>query len=157
MTVLGKKFPAFQLPDQNEKVWKNADLAGKWAVIFLYPRAMTPGCTTESCDFRDNENRIKKLGAQVFGLSADKPGTQKKFEEKESLNFPLLADLEHELIEKLGSWIEKSMYGKKYMGIDRSTFIVDPSGKIAAEWRNVKVPGHVAEVVEKLKELAASS
>jgi peroxiredoxin Q/BCP len=153
--MLGKKFPSFRLETQDGKEYTTADLAGRWWVLYAYPKAMTSGCTLESQQFRDALPKFAKLGASVLGISADEAKRQKQFAEKESLPFPLLADPEKTLLTKLGIWVEKSLYGRKYMGIERSTFLVDPTGKVAAEWHKVKVPGHAAEVLEKLRELQA--
>lgn len=150
-TLIGAKFPTFKLADHTGRVWTNADLAGQFTIIYAYPKAMTSGCTAESCDFRDNLKAFEKLSARVLGLSADDVARQAKFVEKEKLTFPLLADPEKSLLTKLGIWIEKSLYGRKYMGIDRSTFLIDPAGLVVAEWRRVKVPGHVAEVAARLR------
>lgn len=145
--------PAFKLPGSDGKTWTNKDLAGKPYVLYFYPRDMTPGCTTESCDFRDQQSALKKLGVTVLGVSTDDLDSHAKFIAKEKLNFLLLADEQHALAEALGVWKEKNMYGKVSMGIERSTFLVDGKGAIAREWRKVKVDGHVAEVVAAAKEL----
>jgi peroxiredoxin Q/BCP len=114
---------------------------------------MTSGCTVEACDFRDASAQLKKLGAVVLGVSPDPVKKHVKFTEKEKLNFPLLADEDHKVCEAYEVWKEKSMYGVKYMGVERSTFLIDKDGKLAKEWRKVKVEGHVAEVLAALKEL----
>lgn len=149
--MTGKAFPAFQLTDQDGKVWSNADLIGSPTVIYFYPKDDTPGCTKEACDFRDN---IAKMGgAKVLGVSPDPVKSKAKFAAKHSLNFPLLADTEKALCEALGVWVEKSMYGRTYMGVDRSTFLIDANGNIAEEWRGVKVPGHVDAVAKAVSAL----
>lgn len=148
--------PAFSLPGSDGKTWTNANLAGKPYVLYFYPRDMTPGCTTESCDFRDNQAALKKLGVTVLGVSTDSLDSHAKFIAKEKLNFVLLADEEHHLAEALGVWKEKNMYGKKSWGIERSTFLVGGDGAIAQEWRKVKVEGHVAEVLAAAKSLVKS-
>ncbi|MBL8047912.1 MAG: peroxiredoxin [Chthonomonas sp.] len=146
-----KPFPAFSLVDQDGKTWTNQDLIGRPTVIYFYPKDDTPGCTKEACDFRDN---LQGLGnAQVLGVSPDPVKSKAKFASKHSLNFPLLADTEKALCEALGVWVEKSMYGRTYMGVERSTYLLDREGNIAREWRNVKVPGHVAEVARAVAEL----
>ena len=129
-------------------------LKGKITVLYFYPKDNTSGCTKEACDFRDNMNRLTAL-AEVVGVSPDSVASHMKFQQKQSLNFVLVADTNHELAEKYGVWKEKSMYGRKYMGIERSTFILDKDGKIVREWRKVKVSGHVDEVLSALKELCS--
>ncbi len=132
-----------------EKTYELSDFKGEKIVLYFYPKDNTPGCTQEACDFRDNFNRLIGM-AQVIGVSPDDIKSHKKFREKQDLNFILLSDTDHELAESFGVWQEKAMYGKKYMGIVRSTFILDKEGKIEKEWRNVKVSGHVDEVLDYL-------
>ena len=126
------------------------DFKGQRVILYFYPKDNTSGCTQEACDFRDNINRLTSY-ATVIGISPDSIKSHKSFKEKQSLNFILLSDPEHKLAEKFEVWKEKSMYGRKYMGIERSTFIIDKTGKIDKEWRKVKVKGHVDEVIEYLK------
>ena len=126
------------------------DFKGQRVILYFYPKDNTSGCTQEACDFRDNINRLTSY-ATVIGVSPDSIKSHKSFKEKQSLNFILLSDPEHKLAEKFEVWKEKSMYGRKYMGIERSTFILDKNGKIEKEWRKVKVKGHVDEVIEYLK------
>lgn len=133
--------------DGNEKEFSLKDFSGKRIVIYFYPKDNTSGCTQEACDFRDNIARITNY-ATLIGISPDSIKSHKNFKQKQGLNFILLSDSEHKLSEAFGVWIEKSMYGRKYMGIDRSTFIISPDGKIEKEWRKVKVKGHVDEIVE---------
>jgi len=121
-------------------------------VLYFYPKDNTSGCTKEACDFRDNLNRLTS-SALVMGVSPDSVTSHQKFQQKQNLNFTLVADTEHQLAEKYGVWKEKSMYGRKYMGIERSTFILNEQGKIVKEWRKVKVAGHVDEVLQALAEL----
>jgi peroxiredoxin Q/BCP len=148
----GKKAPAFALEATDGTKIALKDFAGKQPVVlYFYPKDMTSGCTTEACDFRDNGAALKKLGVAVLGVSPDSVKSHGKFTEKEQLNFPLLADVEKKVAEAYGVWVEKSMYGRKYMGIERSTFLIDKDGKIAKAWRKVKVPGHVAEVLAAAK------
>ena len=128
------------------------DFKGERVVLYFYPKDNTSGCTQEACDFRDNINRLTSK-ASVIGVSPDSIKSHIKFKENHDLNFLLISDPEHKLAEKYGVWKEKSMYGKKYMGIERSTFIIDKSGKIEKEWRKVKVKGHVDEVIEYFKHL----
>ena len=134
----------------NEKEFSLNDFKGQRVILYFYPKDNTSGCTQEACDFRDNINRLTSY-ATVIGISPDSIKSHKSFKEKHSLNFILLSDPEHKLAEKFEVWREKSMYGRKYMGIERSTFIIDKNGKIEKEWRKVKVKGHVDEVIEYLK------
>lgn len=135
--------------DGSEQEFDLNDFSGQRVVLYFYPKDNTSGCTQEACDFRDNINRITKYAA-VIGVSPDTIKSHKSFKEKQDLNFILLSDPEHLLSEQYGVWKEKSMYGRKYMGIERSTFILDESGNIEKEWRKVKVKGHVDEVIEYL-------
>ena len=135
--------------DGNEKEYSLNDFKGQRVILYFYPKDNTPGCTKEACDFRDNINRLTNY-ATVIGVSPDSIKSHKSFKEKQSLNFILLSDPEHKLAEEFEVWKEKSMYGKKYMGIERSTFIIDKSGEIEKEWRKVKVKGHVDEVINYL-------
>ncbi len=132
-----------------EKEYSLNDFRGKRLVLYFYPKDNTSGCTQEACDFRDNINRITSK-AVVVGVSPDSIKSHKKFKENQELNFILLSDSEHKLAEAFGVWKEKSMYGRKYMGIERSTFVISPEGSIEKEWRKVKVKGHVDEVLEYL-------
>ncbi len=136
--------------DGNENEYTLADFKGQKVVLYFYPKDNTSGCTQEACDFRDNMNRITS-SATVIGVSPNDIKSHKKFKEKQDLNFLLLSDTEHTLSETFGVWKEKSMYGKKYMGIERSTFILDENGNIIQEWRKVKVNGHVDEIIQNLK------
>lgn len=133
----------------NEKEFSLNDFKGQRVILYFYPKDNTSGCTQEACDFRDNINRLTSY-ATVIGVSPDSIKSHKSFKEKQSLNFILLSDPEHKLAEDFEVWKEKSMYGRKYMGIERSTFIIDKDGKIEKEWRKVKVKGHVDEVIEYL-------
>ncbi len=133
-----------------EKEFSLNDFKGQRVILYFYPKDNTSGCTQEACDFRDNINRLTSY-ATVIGISPDSIKSHKSFKEKHSLNFILLSDPEHKLAEKFEVWKEKSMYGRKYMGIERSTFILNKNGKIEKEWRKVKVKGHVDEVIEYLK------
>lgn len=132
-----------------EKEYSLADFKGKKFVLYFYPKDNTSGCTQEACDFRDNMNRIT-LKADLIGVSPDSIKSHKKFQENHGLNFILLSDSEHKLAEFFGAWGEKSMYGKKYMGIIRSTFIIDETGEVVKSWSKVKVKGHVDEVLKEL-------
>jgi peroxiredoxin Q/BCP len=149
----GKKAPAFTLQsDAGEKV-KLADLQGSPVILYFYPKDDTPGCTKEACAFRDQKTALKKLGAVVLGVSPDDEASHAKFRDKYELNFPLLADHDHKIAEKYGAWREKNMYGKKSMGVQRSTFLIDPQGIVAKVWKKVQVDGHDQQVIEALKEL----
>ena len=134
----------------NEKEYSLADFKGEKVILYFYPKDNTSGCTQEACDFRDNINRLTSV-ATVIGVSPDSIKSHLKFKEKQGLNFILLSDEEHKLAEAFDVWKEKSMYGKKYMGIERSTFIINEEGEIEKEWRKVKVKGHVDEVLNYLK------
>ncbi|CDE43166.1 alkyl hydroperoxide reductase/ Thiol specific antioxidant/ Mal allergen [Clostridium sp. CAG:768] len=135
--------------DGNENEYTLADFKGQKVVLYFYPKDNTSGCTQEACDFRDNMNRITS-SATVIGVSPNDIKSHKKFKEKQDLNFLILSDTEHTLSEAFNVWKEKSMYGKKYMGIERSTFILDENGNIIQEWRKVKVNGHVDEILKYL-------
>ena len=135
--------------DGIEKEYSLNDFKGQKVILYFYPKDNTSGCTQEACDFRDNINRLTSF-ATVIGVSPDSIKSHLKFKEKQSLNFILLSDPEHKLAEAFNVWIEKSMYGRKYMGIERSTFVLDENLNVIKEWRKVKVKGHVDEVIEYL-------
>jgi peroxiredoxin Q/BCP len=147
----GSAAPKFKLPASTGETVDLASLRGKTVVLYFYPRADTPGCTKEACGFRDAIASYKKLDAAVFGISPDPLKDVTKFAEKFKLNFPLLADEDHAVAEKYGVWQEKSMYGKKYMGAARTTFIISPAGKIERVFEKVKPEGHDQEVLEYLR------
>jgi len=149
----GKKAPAFSLKDQNGAAHALSDYAGKPVVLYFYPKDDTPGCTKESCAFQDNLPKFKSRKAAIFGVSILDEASKKKFADKFNLTFPLLADAEHEVAEKYGVWQEKSLYGRKFMGIVRTTYLIGADGKVARRWDNVKVDGHAEEVVTAVKEL----
>jgi len=140
----------FDLLNQDGDQVSSDDFAGKKYVVFFYPRAMTPGCTTESCDFRDSYSEFNDAGYEVVGVSPDPPSRNRRFKEKEGLNFDLLSDEDHELAASLGAWGEKNLYGKLSQGLIRSTFVIDEDGEIEKAYRNVKATGHVARVKEDL-------
>ena len=145
--TVGKKAPDFTvLDDQGKEVSLN-DLRGKKVVLYFYPRDDTPGCTTEACSFRDGLSQIRKKGAVVLGVSADSVQSHQKFKEKFKLNFPLLSDADKKLIQDYGVWKEKSMYGKKYMGIERTTVVINERGMVTHVFPKVKVDGHFDEVL----------
>jgi peroxiredoxin Q/BCP len=152
---VGQKAPELNLPDENGKVHKLADYKGKTIVLYFYPADDTPGCTLEACNFRDDYLKYKAAGAVILGVSPDDEGSHEKFKKKFSLPFPLLADDGHKLCEKYGVWGEKSMFGKKYMGVIRSTFIIDGEGKVAEVFKKVSVAQHSKKVLSTLKELQA--
>jgi thioredoxin-dependent peroxiredoxin len=151
--TIGKKAPDFTLPDQDDKAVKLKDLAGRWVVLYFYPKDDTPGCTVEACDFTAGLKDFEKLEATVLGCSADSTERHRKFIAKYKLKISLLSDPDHEVIEKYGAWGEKNLYGKVSMGIIRSTVIIDPAGKVARHWPKVKSAGHADEVRDALKEL----
>lgn len=140
----------FDLVNQDGEQVSSKDFAGKKYVMFFYPRAMTPGCTTESCDFRDSYSAFSESGYEVVGVSPDPPARNAQFKEKEGLNFDLLSDEDHTLAESLGAWGEKMLYGKVSEGLIRSTFVIDENGEITKAYRNVKATGHVARVKQDL-------
>lgn len=149
----GAKAPAFTLPADDGSTVKLSDLKGSPVVLYFYPADDTPGCTREACAFRDRSAELKKLGAKIFGVSPDAVASHQKFRDKFKLNFPLLADEGHQVAEKYGAWREKNMYGKKTMGIARSTFLIDGKGVIRRVWKSVKVDGHDEAVLAALREL----
>lgn len=146
----GDKAPAFALPADDGSTISLQDLEGKKVVLYFYPKDDTSGCTTEACGFRDSWREVQRLGAVVLGVSPDSVASHVKFKQKYSLPFPLLADERHEVAEAYGAWGEKSMYGRKYMGVLRSTFVIDEQGRIARVFEKVKPAGHAAEVVAAL-------
>lgn len=140
----------FSLQNQEGETVTAEDYRGKGLVMFFYPRAMTPGCTQEACDFRDSYDDLVQAGYQIVGISPDEPASNAKFREKEDLNFDLLSDVDHEVAEELGAWGEKSLYGKKSVGLIRSTFVFDEDGNLVKDYRNVRAKGHVARVTSDL-------
>ena len=150
---VGDKAPAFKLKNQDGELISLSDLKGKPVVLYFYPKDDTPGCTKEACNFRDEFPKFGKLKAEIIGISTDSVDSHKKFADKYKLPFNLLADEKKEIVEKYDVWKEKNMYGKKYMGIERTTFIIDVNGKISKIFPKVKVDDHNNEVMEALKEL----
>jgi len=144
---VGNKAPDFTLPTDGGGTLRLKDLRGKKVVLYFYPKDDTPGCTKEACGFRDALPDFSKLDAVVVGISKDSVARHDKFKAKYELPFTLAADEDGKVCEAYGSWVEKSMYGRKYMGIDRATFLIDETGTLRAEWRKVKVPGHVEAVL----------
>ena len=153
MLDVGDKAPAFNLEDQSGKTVKLSDFKGKTVVLYFYPKDDTPGCTREACAFRDEHSALRKAGAVVLGVSPDSGASHAKFAGKYDLPFPLLADTDHAVSERYGAWGEKSLYGRKFMGINRSTFLIDGSGKVARVWPKVKVDGHVDQVLQAIREI----
>jgi len=150
---VGKKAPDFTLPADDGTKIKLSTLRGKPVVLYFYPRDNTPGCTREACAFRDQKAELTRLGATVLGVSTDTVESHEKFRDKFKLNFPLLADVQHKVAEKYGAWREKTRFGKKSMGIQRSTFVIDADGVLRKMWKSVKVDGHDEQVLEALKQL----
>lgn len=153
MIDIGDKVPGLTLPDDAGNPVALSDLKGQVYVLYFYPKDDTPGCTKEACAFRDNIASLNQLDCKVFGVSRDDAQSHVKFKQKFNLNFPLLSDLDGKLCEAFGVWKLRSMYGKEFMGIERSTFVVDATGKVAAAWRKVNVDGHVDEVIREVQAL----
>jgi thioredoxin-dependent peroxiredoxin len=143
---IGDTAPAFTLPSDGGGTVSLSDFKGRKVVLYFYPKDDTPGCTAESCDFRDNFKNFSSLNTVIIGISRDSIKHHDKFKAKYGLNFPLVSDEKGEICQAYGVWTQKSTYGKKYMGIERSTFLIHENGKIAALWRKVKVDGHAEEV-----------
>ncbi len=150
----GKSAPAFELADQQGKSHRLKDYRGRWVVLYFYPKDDTPGCTKEACAFRDASEQFDQAKAVVLGVSPDDTGSHLKFAQKFKLPFTLLADVEKTVCQAYGVWQEKSMYGRKYMGVARTTYLIDPAGKVARVWEKVKVDGHEADVLAAIEELA---
>lgn len=153
MLKIGEKAPKFCLPNQDEEEICLRDLQGSWIVLYFYPKDNTPGCTTEACEFTAALPDFSGLGATILGVSPDSPKKHRNFIEKKELGITLLSDEEKEVCGTYGVWQLKKFMGREYMGVVRSTLLIDPDGNIAAAWKKVKVKGHVAEVKEKLAEL----
>ena len=144
----GDAAPAFEMPASGGRTVRLEDYAGKPLLLYFYPKADTPGCTTEACAFQEALPQLGHLGLDVIGVSKDPMKPIEKFAAKYNLTFPLASDQDGDVTERYGCWAEKSMYGKKYMGIERSTFLIDKTGKIAKVWRKVSVTGHAADVLK---------
>ncbi len=144
----GSVAPDFEMPASGGRTVRSADLKGKPYVLYFYPKADTPGCTTEACAFQEALPQLGKLGLDVIGVSKDKLKPIEAFAAKYNLSFPLASDETAGVAEAYGTWTEKSRYGRKYMSIERSTFLIGPDGRVARVWRNVRVPGHAAEVLQ---------
>ena len=152
MVEKGDTAPGFSLPADDGSVVSLEQFRGKKVVLYFYPKDNTSGCTTQACDLRDTLPRIDERGAVVLGVSPDSLASHEKFRDKFQLNFPLLSDPDHQVAEAYGVWKEKSMYGRKYWGIERSTFIIDEDGKVVEAWRKVKPKGHADRVTDLLEE-----
>lgn len=151
---IGDKAPNFKAESDTGETFSLSSLKGKPFVLYFYPKDDTSGCTAEACSFTENIKAFDKLGVTVLGVSKDSLEKHAKFRKKYDLKFPLLSDADGAVCEAYETWIEKSMYGRKYMGIDRATFLIDADGKIQSLWRKVKVPGHIEAVLEAVKEVA---
>jgi peroxiredoxin Q/BCP len=149
----GDPIPEFTLPTDGGRTLSLADLKGEKSILYFYPKDNTSGCTKEAQAFRDSLGDFAAAGARIVGISKDSVASHDKFKEKQNLNFTLVSDVDGTLCEAFGVWVEKSMYGKKYMGIERATFLADADGVVRRVWRKVKVPGHAAEVLEAVKAL----
>lgn len=153
---VGSEAPDFTLSSDQGEMIQLKKLRGKTVVLYFYPKDDTPGCTREACSFRDAQAEMKKLGAVVLGISADDIASHQKFRTKYGLNFPLLADVDHGVAEAYGAWREKTRFGKKTMGIQRSTFLIDKDGIVRKVWKNVQVDGHDQQVLQAIRELLAA-
>ncbi|MEX1138651.1 MAG: thioredoxin-dependent thiol peroxidase [Bacteroidota bacterium] len=151
MLSIGDKAPEFALPDSNSSSVRLKDFRGKNVVLYFYPRDLTPGCTKEACSFNDALASLRKQGAVVLGVSADSVESHRKFAEKYGLRFPLLSDPERDVIKAYGAWQKKSMYGRSFMGIVRTTFVIDAKGRIRAIFPKVRVEGHAEEILKSLE------
>ena len=149
----GKKAPTFTVKDQDNATMKLSDFKGNPIVLYFYPRDDTPGCTKEACAFRDRYAELQKLGVTLLGVSADDAESHTKFRDKFDLPFPLLVDQGNKISEKYGAYREKNMYGKKSMGIQRSTYLIDSDGKVAKVWKRVRVDGHDQQVIDAINAL----
>ena len=149
----GRKAPAFSLPDQEGRTHRLQDYAGRPLILYFYPKDDTPGCTKEACAFRDALPDFKKDKAAVLGMSVLDTASKAKFARKHKLNFPLLADPDHEVADRYGAWQKKSLYGRTYMGVARMTYLIGADGKVVRRWDNVKVDGHAADVLRAVDEL----
>ena len=149
----GRKAPAFSLPDQDGKVHRLKDYAGRPLILYFYPKDDTPGCTKEACAFRDAWPDLRKGKAAVLGVSVLDVASKARFARKHRLNFPLLADPEHEIAEKYGAWKKKSLYGRTYMGVARMTYLIGSAGTVVRRWDDVKVHGHVGDVLRAVEEI----
>lgn len=152
MPSVGARAPEVELPDESGRLHRLSDQTGRWTILYFYPKDDTPGCTVEACEFRDTNETIVERGADVWGVSPQGAASKRAFREKFGLPFTLLADEDHQVADRYGSWVEKQNYGKTYWGTARTTFLVDPDGRIARVWPKVKPEGHAAEVLAALTE-----
>lgn len=152
--LLNKQAPDFNLPDQNNQPHKLSDYAGKWLILYFYPKDDTPGCTTEACSFRDNLEGLKKEGVEVVGVSKDTVSSHEKFVNKYNLNFTLLADPQTEVIKAYGAWGKKKFMGKEFEGTLRTTFLINPEGKVAKVYEDVKPQDHALQIENDFKSLS---
>ncbi len=155
LPAVGEPAPAFTLTDDTGSSQDLASQRGRWVVLFFYPKDFTSGCTSEVCEFRDLTPDFAAAGATVWSVSVLDADSKARFKAQHGLTFPLLADPDHEVAERYGVWVEKTNYGKSYWGISRTTFLIDPDGKVAKVWPKVKVDGHAAEVLQALRVAAA--
>lgn len=153
LIAVGQKAPAFKLANQKGEIAQLKDFKGSWVVLYFYPKDDTPGCTTEACDFRDGIGQFTDRQVVVLGISPDDEESHGKFAVKHKLPFDLLADTEQVVCKAYGVWQEKSMYGRTYMGVVRTTYLIDPQGKVAARWDKVKVKGHVRQVLDEMERM----
>ncbi|WP_342497262.1 thioredoxin-dependent thiol peroxidase [Bacillus sp. FSL K6-2861] len=157
MTIeIGQTAPDMKLVNDSGEEVALTDFKGKYVVLYFYPKDMTPGCTTEACDFRDQHESFAGLDAVIIGVSPDSRNKHEKFKQKHDLPFQLLVDDEHKLAEAFDVWKLKKNFGKEYMGIERSTFLLDKEGRLVKEWRKVKVKDHVAEALRELEQIASN-
>lgn len=152
MTLLHNEAPFFALKNEKGETIRLNDFLGKKVLLYFYPKDMTPGCTTEACDFRDAYEDFSSLNVVILGVSLDDEGKHTKFIEKYNLPFSLLVDADHTVAEQYGVWVLKKMYGREYMGIERSTFLIDEKGYVMKEWRKVRVKNHIEDVLNHLRE-----
>jgi peroxiredoxin Q/BCP len=157
MPSVGKEAPDFSLPDDTGQTRRLSEERGHWVVLYFYPKDDTPGCTREACAFRDADDRIRASDAVIWGVSVLGSGSKAAFKAKFGLPFTLLADARHEVAESYGTWVEKKNYGKTYMGVKRSTFLIDPNGRVARVWPKVDPDGHPEEVLQALAEARDTS
>jgi peroxiredoxin Q/BCP len=150
MPDVGDPAPEIALPDETGTIHRLSEQRGRWTIVYFYPKDDTPGCTVEACEFRDANETIHERGADVWGISPQGAKSKRAFREKFELPFILLADVDHAVAEAYGSWVEKTNYGKTYMGVARTTFLVDPTGQVVRTWPKVKPEGHAAEVIAAL-------
>ncbi|HWQ21357.1 MAG TPA: peroxiredoxin [Clostridia bacterium] len=155
MTTVGDTLPAFELQDQHGGTVRDTNLRGHWIVLYCYPKDMTPGCSQEAMGFQDQQSEFLRLGFRIVGVSADSVASHTRFAAKDGLVFTLLSDPQHVLLEALGAWKTKKLAGHEFVGTERTTFLVDPEGKIVREWRKVRVAGHIALVLAAAHEVRA--